>query len=65
MLKKLILLFFALSQPLFAESPPDLAQQGITQVTLDNGLKIIVKTDSRAPVFISQLWYQVGASDES
>jgi zinc protease len=64
MLKKLILLFFALSQPLFANSL-DLAQQGITQITLGNGLKIIVKTDRRAPVFISQLWYQVGASDES
>lgn len=32
--------------------------------TLDNGLKIIVKVDRRAPVFISQLWYKVGASDE-
>jgi hypothetical protein len=31
MLKKLILLFFALSQPLFANSL-DLAQQGITQI---------------------------------
>jgi predicted Zn-dependent peptidase len=65
MLKKLILLFFALSQPLFAENSLDLAQQGITQVTLDNGLNIIVKTDRRAPIFISQLWYQVGASNES
>jgi zinc protease len=55
MLKKLILLFFALSQPLFAENSLDLAQQGITQVTLDNGLNIIVKTDRRAPIFISQL----------
>jgi hypothetical protein len=26
---------------------------------------IIVKTDRRAPIFISQLWYQVGASNES
>jgi signal recognition particle GTPase len=50
----LILLFFALSQPLFAENSLDLAQQGITQVTLDNGLNIIVKTDRRAPIFISQ-----------
>lgn len=32
---------------------------------LDNGLKIIIKTDHRAPVFISQLWYKVGAGDES
>jgi hypothetical protein len=52
MLKKLILLFFALSQPLFAENSLDLAQQGITQVTLDNGLNIIVKTDRRAPILI-------------
>jgi len=63
-MKALILLFFGLSHSLFANSL-DLAEQGITQATLDNGLKIVVKTDSRAPVFISQLWYKVGASDES
>ncbi len=63
-MKALILLFFGLSHSLFANSL-DLVKQGITQATLDNGLKIIVKTDSRAPVFISQLWYKVGASDES
>jgi zinc protease len=37
----------------------------ITISTLDNGLKIIIKTDRRAPVFISQIWYKVGSSDES
>lgn len=58
------MLFLVLSQVLFANSL-DLKQQGITQATLDNGLKIIVKTDKRAPVFISQLWYRVGASDET
>ena len=31
---------------------------------LDNGLKIIVKEDHRAPIAISQLWYKVGASYE-
>ncbi len=31
---------------------------------LDNGLKILVKEDHRAPVAISQLWYKVGASYE-
>ncbi len=36
----------------------------VTTRTLDNGLKIIVKVDSRAPVFISQLWYNAGGSDE-
>jgi len=63
-MKALILLFFGLSHSLFANSL-DLVERGVTQATLDNGLKIIVKTDSRAPVFISQLWYKVGASDES
>lgn len=32
--------------------------------TLDNGLKVVVKTDRRAPVVVSQLWYRVGSIDE-
>lgn len=64
-MKTLILLFFVLSQSLFAANSLDFAQHGITQTTLNNGLKIIVKTDRRAPVFISQLWYRVGASYET
>ena len=64
-MKALILLFFGLSHSLFALASNHLANQGITQATLDNGLKIVVKADRRAPVFISQLWYKVGASDES
>lgn len=31
---------------------------------LNNGLKIIVKEDHRAPVVISQIWYKVGSSYE-
>lgn len=34
------------------------------EYTLDNGLKVIIKEDHRAPVVISQVWYRVGASDE-
>ena len=30
----------------------------------DNGLKILVKEDRRAPVVVSQVWYKVGASYE-
>jgi zinc protease len=41
------------------------AMEGVSQATLKNGLKIIVKTDNRAPVFISQLWYKVGASNDA
>lgn len=34
------------------------------QFTLDNGLKIIVKEDHRAPVVVSMVWYNVGSADE-
>ncbi len=32
---------------------------------LDNGMKIVVKEDHRAPVVISQLWYKIGSADEN
>ena len=31
---------------------------------LENGLKIIVKEDHRAPVVMTQIWYRVGSTDE-
>ncbi|WP_028238401.1 M16 family metallopeptidase [Stutzerimonas azotifigens] len=34
------------------------------EFTLDNGLKVIVREDHRAPVVVSQLWYKVGSSYE-
>jgi zinc protease len=34
------------------------------EFTLDNGLKILVKEDHRAPVAISMIWYHVGSADE-
>ncbi|MDJ0880649.1 MAG: pitrilysin family protein [Gammaproteobacteria bacterium] len=33
--------------------------------TLDNGLKIIVREDHRAPVVVSQVWYRIGSSYEN
>lgn len=36
----------------------------VTDVTLDNGLRVIVKEDHRAPVAVSQLWYKAGSMDE-
>ncbi len=33
--------------------------------TLDNGLKIVVREDHRAPVMVSQVWYRVGSSYET
>ena len=37
----------------------------IAEHTLSNGLKVIVKTDRRAPVVVSQVWYRAGSMDES
>jgi zinc protease len=31
---------------------------------LQNGLKVVVREDHRAPVVVSQIWYKVGSSDE-
>jgi zinc protease len=39
-------------------------QTGISELTLNNGLKILVKKDTRAPVAMFQIWYRVGSSYE-
>jgi zinc protease len=48
---------------------PFSAQAGEAQptheFTLQNGLKVIVREDHRAPVVVSQLWYKVGSSYET
>jgi len=36
----------------------------VRQYMLDNGMKILVKEDHRAPVVVSQVWYKVGSSYE-
>jgi zinc protease len=64
----LILLAFFFSTQAISNTNAIVASKthnGITQASLKNGLKIIIKIDNRAPVFISQLWYKVGASDET
>jgi zinc protease len=40
------------------------AQAVVTDVTLDNGLRVIVQEDHRAPVMVSQVWYRAGSMDE-
>ncbi|HKB58952.1 MAG TPA: pitrilysin family protein [Gallionellaceae bacterium] len=40
------------------------AHAGTFEKTLDNGLKVIVKEDHRAPVVVQQIWYRVGSMDE-
>ena len=36
----------------------------VQEFMLDNGLKLVVKEDHRAPVVVSQVWYKVGSSYE-
>ena len=40
------------------------AHAALTDVTLDNGLRVIVQEDHRAPVMVSQVWYRAGSIDE-
>jgi zinc protease len=42
-----------------------LAAGAVSEYQLENGLKLVVKEDHRAPVVISQVWYKVGASYEN
>ncbi len=41
-----------------------LAGAKVHEYQLENGLKLIVKEDHRAPVVVTQVWYKVGASYE-
>ncbi len=43
---------------------PGLATAKVYEHQLENGLKILVKEDHRAPVVVSQVWYKVGSSYE-
>ena len=40
------------------------ASAEVQETLLDNGLKVLVKTDRRAPIVTSQVWYKVGSSYE-
>lgn len=43
---------------------PAIATAKVYEYQLDNGLKLLVKEDHRAPVVVSQVWYKVGGSYE-
>ena len=34
------------------------------EITLGNGLKVVVQEDHRSPVVVSQIWYRIGGIDE-
>lgn len=60
----LVLFGFVLSAAsvLALESPA--APPAVFEHQLNNGMKVIVKPDRRAPIAVSQVWYKVGASYE-
>ncbi|MDO6460533.1 pitrilysin family protein [Granulosicoccaceae sp. 1_MG-2023] len=41
-----------------------MAGASLAQLTLDNGLRVIVEPDHRAPVVVQQIWYDVGSLSE-
>jgi len=51
----------ATSEGILATSP---LSQLTHEFTLENGLKLIVRENHRAPVVIFQIWYRVGSADE-
>jgi zinc protease len=53
--KLLITLLMVLSCQVFSQ---------VQEYTLNNGLKILVKEDHRAPIAVSMIWYHVGSADE-
>lgn len=59
-MRRLIILFVALlPSAIYAADLPS-----VHEYRLDNGLKLIVKEDHRAPVVFSSIWYKVGSSYE-
>ena len=40
------------------------AKSSVHEYMLENGMKVLVKTDHRAPVVVAQVWYKVGSSYE-
>lgn len=43
---------------------PQAAEPPVHEFMLENGLKLLVQEDHRAPAVVSQVWYKVGASYE-
>lgn len=55
-----IILFFLITIPSFTAQ----SQSQTQAFVLDNGMKVLVKEDHRAPVVVSMVWYNVGSADE-
>lgn len=59
----------AVETPKVSAAPPGAgpvadAASGIVDMTLSNGLRLLIKPDRRAPTAIQMVWYRVGSMDE-
>ena len=54
---KIVFLFCLM--PIFAQ-----ADIGVKEITLKNGMRVLVKEDHRSPVVVSMVWYRAGSLDE-
>lgn len=54
----------ALAAVLLAGAPAWAESGQVHEYSLDNGMRVIVKEDHRAPVVVSQVWYRIGSSYE-
>jgi len=62
MMKKLLAsVLFCVCASAFAA---DELERKVHEYQLDNGMKVIIKPDRRAPIAVSQVWYKVGSSYE-
>lgn len=60
-IKSIILIFVS---ALFNSAAAVSENSNVNEYTLENGMKIIVVENNRAPVVVSQVWYKVGGSYE-
>ena len=59
-----LLLFGGAANADSTATKPVKSKSGVSVKVLDNGLKILVKEDHRAPIAVVQAWYKVGTSYE-
>ena len=58
-IKIIKILIFLCLLPLFAN-----AEVNVQEITLKNGMRVLVKEDHRSPVVVSMVWYRAGSLDE-
>jgi len=63
-LKRFLKYFIATLVMLSASVAVASESSNVTEAILDNGMKILVKPDHRAPVVVAQVWYRIGSSYE-